>query len=98
MHPVDLAPTYVPMQSTFNTLAIGGTLIAGEMMGRLSDFALKLGRMFSIIGISNPDEVKRKRILYQQQREARLAKQAHAASAETSSATPLPPSSTLPKP
>lgn len=58
-------------------------------MSLLQDIALKLGRMFSVIGISNPDEVRRKSLVYQQQRAARLARQAKEAAAAS---PPTPPS------
>ena len=54
-------------------------------MGRLHDLALKLGRMISIIGISDPDEVRRKKAVYEQQRAARLAKQGQTAASAASS-------------
>ncbi len=66
-------------------------------MGRLQDLSMKLGKMISILGISDPDEVQRKKVLYQQQRAARLAKQSPTPPSATSAdAAPPPTISTKP--
>ena len=44
-------------------------------MAAFDQFMLKIGRMLTILGVSDPDEVKRKRRLYEEQRAARKAKQ-----------------------
>jgi hypothetical protein len=47
----------------------------------LKNFLLRLGRMLTVLGVSNPDEVRRKRELYESQRAARKAREAEAARA-----------------
>lgn len=44
-------------------------------MAFFDEFMLKIGRALTILGVSDPDEVKRKRKLYEEQRAARKAKE-----------------------
>ncbi len=46
------------------------------------NFLLRLGRMLTVLGVSDPDEVKRKRERYEAQRAARKAREAAAQGAE----------------
>ena len=48
-------------------------------------FMLKIGRALTILGVSDPDEVRRKRQLYEEQRAARKAKEAATHPSETAS-------------
>ena len=52
----------------------------------LKNFLLRLGRMLTVLGVSDPDEVKRKRERYEAQRAARKAREAAAQSADPSAA------------
>lgn len=45
-----------------------------------------MARMLTVLGVSNPDEVKRKRALYEAQRAARKAREAAAQGADPPSA------------
>ena len=47
-------------------------------MAAFDKILLKIGRMLTILGVSNPDEVKRKREMYEAQRAARKAREAAA--------------------
>ncbi|HEX4020447.1 MAG TPA: hypothetical protein VHX63_04825 [Acidobacteriaceae bacterium] len=58
-------------------------------MAGLEAFKLKIGRMLTILGVSDPDEVKRKRELYEQQRAARKAREA-ASEPQVASKEPKP--------
>ena len=58
-------------------------------MAAFDKILLKIGRMFTILGVSNPDEVKRKRELYEAQRAARKAREAAAQEADPPPAAKL---------
>ncbi len=51
-------------------------------MEALKNFLLRLGRMLTVLGVSDPDEVKRKRERYEAQRAARKAREAAAQGGE----------------
>ena len=57
-----------------------------ERVERFKNFLLRMARMLTVLGVSNPDEVKRKRALYEAQRAARKAREAAAQGADPPSA------------
>ena len=60
-------------------------------MAAFDKVLLKIGRMLTILGVSDPDEVKRKRELYAVQRAARKAREA------ATQSTTQPPGTTSPR-